>query len=134
MSEAGFVGGRLCRRIDWQIGFGPGFRIINTDKVTWRVQAGIGQSYQKYGDGDSITELGYIASSRLFYAFNENIFASNGTDVLYTDSALRVNNDLGVSFKMSDNLSTRISYLTEYNDSRAIQADNRVGLSLVINF
>ena len=116
------------------IGFGPGFRIINTDKVTWRVQAGIGQSYTKDGVGGSITELGYIASSRLFYAFNENIFASNDTDVLYTDSALRVNNDLGVSFKMSDNLSTRLSYLTEYNDSRAIQADNRLGLSLVVNF
>lgn len=116
------------------IGFGPGFRIINSDKVTWRVQAGVGQSYTKDGVGDSVTELGYIASSRVFYGFTENVFASMDTDVLYTDTALRVNNDLGVSFKMSDNLSTRLSYLTEYNDSRAIRADNRVGLSLVVNF
>jgi putative salt-induced outer membrane protein len=116
------------------VGFGPGYRIINTEKVTWRVQAGIGQSYQNDGLDDSITELGVIASSRLFYGFNERVFATMDTDVLRTDSALRVNNDLGVSFKMSDNLSTRVSYLTEYNDSRDIQADNRLGLSLVMNF
>ena len=93
-----------------------------------------GNSVTNPGADDSVTELGYIASSRLFYGFNSNVFASMDTDVLYTDTALRVNNDLGVSFKMSDNLSTRISYLTEYNDSRAIQADNRLGLSLVMNF
>jgi putative salt-induced outer membrane protein len=116
------------------IGFGPGYRVIATDRVTWRVQAGIGQSYQNDGLDDSVTELGYIASSRLFYGFNENVFASMDTDVLYTDTALRVNNDLGVSFKMTDTLSTRVSYLTEYNDSRAIRSDNKLGVSVVMNF
>jgi putative salt-induced outer membrane protein len=116
------------------IGFGPGYRVINTDQVTWRVQAGIGQSYQEYGDGTSETELTYIASSRLFYGFNENVFASMDTDVLSSDTALRVNNDLGVSVRMSDNLSTRVSYLTEYNDSEAIRTDNRLGVSLVMGF
>ena len=116
------------------IGFGPGYRIMNTQKVTWRVQAGVGLSYLEDGTGDTSTEVGYIASSRLFYAFNENIFASNDTDVLKTDSSLRINNDFGVNFKMSDVLSTRISYLSEYNDSRAIRTDNRVGVSLVFGF
>ena len=116
------------------IGFGPGYRIMNTQQVTWRVQAGVGLSYLEDGTGDTSTEVGYIASSRLFYAFNENIFASNDTDVLKTDSSLRINNDFGVNFKMSDVLSTRISYLSEYNDSRAIRTDNRVGVSLVFGF
>jgi len=116
------------------IGVGPGYRIINTPQVTWRVQAGIGQSYLEDGTGDSTSELGVIASSRLFYAFNPSIFVSNDTDVLKTDSALRVNNDLGVSYRMSDNLATRVSYLTEYNDAREDRTDNRLGVSLVLGF
>ncbi len=116
------------------IGFGPGYRIMNTEQVTWRVQAGVGLSYLEDGTGAATSEVGYIASSRLFYAFNSNIFASNDTDILKTDSSLRVNNDLGFNFKMSDVLSTRISYLSEYNDSRAIRTDNRVGVSLVFGF
>jgi putative salt-induced outer membrane protein len=116
------------------LGFGPGYRIINTEKMTWRVQAGIGQSYLEDGTGASNSELGYIASSRLFYAFNPNIFASNDTDILKTNDSLRINNDLGVNFKVTDALATRISYLTEYNDSRAIRADNRLGVSLVFGF
>jgi putative salt-induced outer membrane protein len=62
------------------------------------------------------------------------VFGTMDTDVLKSDSALRINNDLGVNFKVSDQFATRISYLTEYNDSRAIRTDNKVGLSLVYGF
>lgn len=121
-------------KTDAFLGFGPGYRIVNTEQMTWRVQAGIGQSYLEDGLDNSETEVGYIASSRFFYAFNENIFASMDTDVLNSDSALRINNDLGVNFKVTDAFSTRISYLTEYNDSRAIRTDNSLGVSLVFGF
>ncbi len=121
-------------RTDAFLGVGPGYRIINTPDVTWRMQAGIGISYIKDGAGGEETETGYIVSSRFFYSFNENVFATNDTDVLKSDSALRVNNDLGVNFKMSDAFSTRVSYLTEFNDSRAIKTDNKLGVSLVYGF
>ena len=121
-------------RTDAFLGVGPGYRIINTPDMTWRVQAGIGISYIKDGAGGEETETGYIVSSRFFYSFNENVFATNDTDVLKSDMALRVNNDLGVNFKMSDAFSTRVSYLTEYNDSRAIKTDNKLGVSLVYGF
>lgn len=116
------------------IGFGPGYRIFNTEQMTWRVQAGIGQSYLKYGNGRSETEGAGIVSSRFFYGFNENMFMTMDTDVLKSKSALRVNNDLGLNFKMTDSFSTRVSYLTEYNDSRAIRSDNKLGVSLVYGF
>lgn len=116
------------------IGFGPGYRVFNTDQMTWRVQAGIGKSYIKYGDDSSESEVASIVSSRFFYGFNENTFMTMDTDVLKSDAALRVNNDLGVSFKMTDAFSTRVSYLTEYNDSRAIRSDNKLGVSLVYGF
>ena len=121
-------------RTDAFVGFGPGYRILNTPNVTWRVQAGIGVSYIEDGIENDETEIGYIASSRFFYSFNDNVFMTNDTDILKSDSALRINNDLGVNFKMSDAFSTRVSYLTEYNDNRAIRSDNKLGVSLVYGF
>ncbi len=121
-------------RRDGFIGFGPGYRIVNTPDMTWRVQAGIGQSYLQDGLQNSVTETGYLAASRFYYKFNDNIFMTNDTDVLSSDAALRVNNDLGVNFRVTDAVSTRISYLTEYNDSRAIRSDNKLGVSLVFGF
>ena len=73
-------------------------------------------------------------SSRVFYAINPSIFVSNDSDVLKTKSSLRIDNDLGVNLKMTDALATRVSYLTEHNDNRAIRADNNLGVSLVFGF
>lgn len=116
------------------VGFGPGYRIVNREDMAWRVQAGIGVSYLENGLGASETETGYLASSRFFYQISEAVFLTNDTDILSSDSALRANNDFGVNFKVSDVLSTRISYLTDYNDARAIETDNRLGISLVYGF
>lgn len=116
------------------LGFGPGYRIVNNENIAWRVQAGVGISYLEFGDDRSTTESAGIVSSRFFYKFNENVFASMDTDVLKSDTALRIGNDLGVSFKVTDAFSTRVSYLTDYNDSRAIRADNKLGVSLVYGF
>lgn len=121
-------------KTDAFVGVGPGYRVINTPDLSWRVQAGIGVSYLKDGAGASDTETGYIASSRLFWRMSETLFATNDTDVLKSDSALRVNNDLGFNVKMSDMFATRVSYLTEYNDARAVKTENKLGVSLVYSF
>ncbi|MFN4157516.1 MAG: YdiY family protein [Gemmobacter sp.] len=121
-------------RTDAFIGVGPGYRIFNTPDVTWRVQAGIGYSFLENGLRQRTRETGYIASSRFFYKLSDSMFATNDTDVLKTKSALRVNNDLGLNFRMTDTFSTRVSYLTDYNDTRANKTDNKLGLSLVYSF
>lgn len=121
-------------RRDGFVGFGPGYRVINTPDMTWRVQAGIGVSYLEDGARNSVTETGYLAGSRFYAKISDSMFMTNDTDVLSSDSALRVNNDLGVNFRVTDAVSTRISYLTEYNDNRAIRTDNKLGVSLVFGF
>ncbi|RRH70095.1 DUF481 domain-containing protein [Falsigemmobacter faecalis] len=121
-------------RRDAFVGVGPGYRFINTPSTTWRAQAGIGVSYLQDGARNSVTETGYIASSRFFHQFSDTMFLTNDTDVLKSDSALRVNNDFGVNFRMTNAMSTRVSYLTEYNDNRAIRTDNKLGVSLVFGF
>ena len=47
---------------------------------------------------------------------------------------LRIGNDLGMNFKVTDAFSIRVSYLTEDNDSGAIRSDNKLGISLVYGF
>ncbi|MFN3846390.1 MAG: YdiY family protein [Paracoccaceae bacterium] len=121
-------------RRDAFLGFGPGYRIVNTPDMTWRVQAGIGVSYLQDGLKNSNTETGYLAASRFFYKINDNFFVTNDTDVLKSKSALRANNDLGLNVKITDAFSTRVSYLSEYDESRAIKTDNKLGVSLVFGF
>lgn len=121
-------------KTDGFIGIGPGYRVINTPDLAWRVQAGIGLSYLKDGEDNSETETGYIASSRLYWRMNETFFVTNDTDVLSSDSALRINNDLGFNVKMSEAFATRVSYLTEYNDSRDTRSENKLGVALVYSF
>lgn len=121
-------------RRDGFLGFGPGYRIVNTPDLSWRVQAGVGISYLQDGARNSTTETGYLAASRFFYKINDNVFVTNDTDVLSSKTALRANNDLGLNVKMTDTLSTRVSYLTEYDESRAIRTDNKLGVSLVFGF
>ncbi|WP_405403570.1 YdiY family protein [Paracoccus sp. Ld10] len=135
-------------RTDAFLGFGPGYRILNTQDTTWRVQAGVGVRYTKTGAQEagfdalgntvadsSDTDVGYIASSRLYHRFNENVFITNDTDYLGSDESADVlTNEFGVNFRVSEQLATRLSYTTEYQEDRAIRTDNTVGLAVVYGF
>lgn len=139
----GFVTGRVKynglaagtdARTDAFVGFGPGYRIINTPDAAWRLQAGVGVSHLGYADGTEVTEVGYIGSSRAYLKLTDTVFVTNDTDVLFSNGGWRANNDLGVSLKVTDAISTRVSYLTEYNSARAITTDGKLGVSLVFGF
>lgn len=142
---------------DGFIGVGPGYRVINTEQTAWRVQAGIGYRYTQTGaqksgfnlvdpDGDGIfvreevtdssdSGLGYIVSSRLYHRFNDMVFITNDTDYLSSeDSDDVITNQFGVNFQMSDQLATRVSYTTEYQENRPIRTDNTLGVSVVYGF
>ena len=132
------------------LGFGPGYRIINNDTTAWRMQAGVGIRYTQTVDtvnddgslrpqnGDNLvsnTGVGYVVSSRFYHKFNDQFFLTNDTDYLTSeDSPAMATNELGLNVKMSDALSTRVSYKTEYVEDRAIRTDNTVGVSLVYGF
>lgn len=119
------------------VGAGPGFRIINQPNVTWRVQAGPGARYMRDQMGADSTELAGIASSRFYFLLTDGIFLTNDTDVLYSDTNVLATNDIGMTFKMSDRLSTRASYRTEWNSDPLPgfdEFDNTIGLSLVYGF
>ena len=129
------------------VGAGLGYRIINTPDLAWRVQAGPGVRWTETGtgflgvdipadeQGIENTDLAGIAASRVFYRFRENISLSNDTDILFSDEAgTLVRNDLGVNLELSERVTTRVSYRTDYN-SDALDGlestDNRLGVALV---
>lgn len=119
------------------LGAGPGYRIVNSENVAWRVQAGPGVRYTNTNRGNEATEVAAIASSRFFYRITDAVFLTNDTDVLYSDIGTLVTNDFGVSYAMTDMLAARLGYRTEYNSDptgRAENSDNTVGLSLVYSF
>lgn len=139
LKQDGLAGDKVDAKYrDAFLGFGPGYRVINTPDTAWRVQAGVGVSYTKEAaanGGASTTETGYIASSRLYHRFSDTVFITNDTDLLYSDTdKKRINNEFGVNFKMSDAFATRLSYITEYQETRAKRTDNKVGISLVYGF
>lgn len=117
------------------IGVGPGVRILNQRDLAWRVQAGPGVRWTETNDGEEETEVAGIAASRVFYRFRDNISVSNDTDILFSDEAgTLVNNDLGVNLELSERVTTRISYRTDYNseaEGDTESTDNRLGVALV---
>ena len=129
--------GQLDR--DGLLAFGPGYRIINTDDTAWRVQAGVGVRYTRAVNQDSDTEVGYIASSRFYHRFNDMVFVTNDTDYITSDSNDTITNSLGLGFRMSDALATKISYDTEYESNKNLAGDpsttdNTLGVSIVYGF
>ena len=119
------------------LGFGPGYRILNKPNQTWRVQAGPGVRYFKDVTGSSETEVGFIASSRYFYAINDKMSFTMDTDILGSEVNTLVSNDAGINYKLSNALSTRVSYRTEYNTDPVgslKSTDNTLGVSLVLGF
>ncbi|AUH34752.1 DUF481 domain-containing protein [Paracoccus tegillarcae] len=131
------MAGELDR--DGFLGVGPGYRIINTADTAWRVQAGVGVSYSRRPNEDSDTEIGYIASSRFYHRFNDNVFLTNDTDYITSDARDLATNSFGLGLRMSESLATKVSYDTRYENTKAASGDssdteNSLGVSIVYGF
>ncbi|MCG6904240.1 MAG: DUF481 domain-containing protein [Rhodobacter sp.] len=129
--------GFATNRHDAFLGFGPGYRIVNSESVAWRVQAGPGVRFVEDQFGASTTEVAGIASSRVFYKLTDTMSLTNDTDILGSDVNTLIQNDFGINFKVSDNMSTRVSYRTDYNTNPApgfAATDNTFGVALVVGF
>lgn len=124
------------RTTDAFIGFGPGYRIINTEDAAWRVQAGPGWRYNRdHTTSVSTSELGGIVSSRAYYRITDGVFATNNTDILRSKIGTIAENDFGISVGQMEGLSTRFSVRTNYNSANTgKKTDHVFGVSLVYGF
>lgn len=124
-------------RFDAFLGAGPGVRIINNDTTTWRVQAGPGVRYIEDQLGADTTEVAGIASSRVYHEITDAVFLTNDTDVLYSGTGTLATNEFGVNFKVSEALTTRLGYRTEYNSDPLPgleNFDNKLTAALIVGF
>ncbi len=122
---------------DTFVGFGLGYRVIDTDQTRWMLQAGPGYRVAEDSTGADFKETAVAASSKYFQSLSANAFLTNDTDILASDSDTVVTNDLGVSMRLTNSLAMRTSVQTTYHTDPTPglkSTDNTFGVSLVYDF
>ena len=124
---------------DYFVGLGAGYRVLNSDDVSWNVQGGPGYrvaSLKDIVDGDT-EEVAFSASSNFSYKLSDTAYLTNDTDILSSDSDTGVVNELGVTVAMSEMLALRTTLQTKYHTDPQDgfdATDNTFGVSLVFNY
>ena len=144
-------------RSDIFVGVGLGYRIANSDRLQWSVQAGPGYRwYEPFGDDDPTTpgdetervdQVAGSVTSNLLYQFTPTVFVTNDTDVISSEETTSVLNDLALNVALNESLSLRTSLLTEYQSDpgeslnedtglfeEAENYDNTLGVAVVYSF
>lgn len=119
------------------VGAGVGYRIFNTADTQWSVQAGPGYRVAKVVGGDDVEEAAASVSSNFFKNLTETSYITNDTDVIYSEFATTVTNELALNVDLNDSLTLRTSYSTNFNDqtdNEFSDAENKFGIAAVYNF
>jgi putative salt-induced outer membrane protein len=119
------------------VGAGLGYRIFNTADTQWSVQAGPGYRAANVVGGGEVSEAAASVSSNVFKSLTDTTHVTNDTDVIYSETATTVTNDLAINAALTDTLTMRTSYTTNFNDQSDAtfsDAENTLGVSVVYNF
>ncbi|SFK01525.1 DUF481 domain-containing protein [Celeribacter neptunius] len=122
---------------DTFVGVGLGYRVVNTQDVTWSLQGGPGWRYAEVAEGANVDDLDEVAgsfASKLYYDLGNGMFLTNDTDIITSDADTAVTNELGFNVSVSGPLALRTSLLTEYHSDPLAgykKTDNTFGVSLV---
>lgn len=124
--------------IDAFAGVGPGYRILNSPELAWRVQAGPGVRFTKNVDsGEENTDLAGILSSRFYYQVANDVFVTNDTDLLYSEVDTLISNEIALNTRIVGPLSGRVGLRTDYSTDPAEgqkSTDNRLSVGVVYSF
>lgn len=118
-------------------GVGIGYRIFNSADTQWSVQAGPGYRAAEVVGGAKVNEAAASVSSNLFVSLTDTVYLTNDTDVIYSEYATTIANDLAVNVALTDTLALRTSYATRFNDltdNSFSDGENTLGVSVVYNF
>ena len=129
-------------RSDVFAGAGLGYRISNTDRFQWSVQAGAGYRwYEPYGGG-RFEETALTTSSNVLYQVSPTVTITDDATVIASENNTSVTNDLALAVALNESLSLRTSLLTEFNSepgtntdfSEREEVDNTLGVAVVYSF
>jgi len=119
------------------VGAGLGYRIFNDADTQWSVQAGPGYRAAQVVGGADVAEVAASLSSNVFKSLTDTTYITNDTDVIYSEFATTVTNELALNVAVSDALTLRTSYSTNFNDQTDTtfsDAENTFGISAVYSF
>lgn len=119
------------------VGAGLGYRIYNSADMQWSVQAGPGYRMAKRVDMANVSEAAASVSSNIFKGLTDTTYITNDTDVIYSETATTLVNELALNVAMTDTLSLRTGYTTSYNsetDADLSEGVNTLGVSVIYNF
>jgi putative salt-induced outer membrane protein len=91
-------------------GVGVGYKVLTGDKTKWALEAGPGYRWDELNNGTEEDSVAFRAASLFKHAFNDNVAFTNDTEVTYADVSTQVFNSAGLTAKLSEALSARISY------------------------
>ncbi|MCF2905076.1 DUF481 domain-containing protein [Octadecabacter sp. CECT 8868] len=118
-------------------GVGVGYRIFNSADTQWSVQAGPGYRAAEVVGGAKVNEAAASVSSNLFVSLTDSVYLTNDTDVIYSEFATTIANDLALNVALTDTMALRTSYATRFNDltdNSFSDGENTLGVSVVYNF
>lgn len=125
-------------KYDAFLGAGLGYRVIDTNKTQWSVQAGPGYRYAEDNNGVAVIEDAALSVSSYYSnKLTPTVFLTNDTEILASKTEKSVTNELGLNVAMTDALALRTSLTTEYDSDPKPgfkNTDNTLGLSVVYNF
>lgn len=119
------------------LGAGLGYRIYNSNDTQWSVQAGPGYRLAEVVGGAEVSEAAASVSSNLYVSLTDSVYLTNDTDVIYSEYATTISNDLAINVALTDTLALRTSYATRFNDltdNSFSDGENTFGVAVVYNF
>lgn len=125
-------------KYDAFVGAGVGYRVMDTASVQWSVQAGPGFRYAETTAGAvAIDEAAVAVSSYYSNQLTPTLFLTNDTDVLWSETAMKVTNELGLSVSMTDSLALRTGLTTTWDENPMAgykPTNHTLGASVVYSF
>lgn len=122
---------------DYFVGAGFGYRIIDDARTQWWLQAGPGYRITEDNAGVREEDFAYLVGSYFSYQVSNDVYVTNDTKLIGSETDHVVTNDLGLNVSMSNQLSLRTSLLTEWHSDPNPgfeEFDNKLGVSLVYSF
>ena len=122
---------------DLFVGAGLGYRVVDTPRSVWSLQAGPGYRWAEVVGGEEVKEAAASLSSNALFRLTDTATVTSDTDVIFSDYATTVSNDFAINYALTDQMALRTSYSTRFNDESDDSfgdAESILGVSVVYNF
>jgi len=129
------------------VGAGLGYRIADSERFQWTVQAGPGYRVRESFADVRTEEAAASLSSDVLFQVSPTVAISNDTDIIASEEFTTATNDLALTVAISESLSLRTNLLTEYDSDPGFndpiggglptereEVDNTLGAAVVFSF